>query len=153
MKGSTVERFWARVEKTEGGCWVWKGIRKYGYGAFVPVEGFHQVAAHRFAYEACVARIPPGMCVLHKCDNPPCVNPEHLFLGTHADNVADKVRKGRQPRGSDIGTSKLTEDKVRRMRKLYETKLCTTKELARLFGVRQPSVWKIVNRESWEWLD
>lgn len=75
-------------------CWTWPGWKnECGYG--VLDRNKHQKFAHRMAYEAWVGIIPPGLCVLHKCDNPPCVNPAHLFLGTRSDNNKDRARKGR----------------------------------------------------------
>lgn len=85
------------------GCWLWQlSTNHFGYGkASVPGHPNGWVLAHRLSYELFVGAIPDGMCVLHKCDTPACTRPDHLFLGTHADNVADKVRKGRQPVGAD----------------------------------------------------
>jgi len=89
-----IERFWAKVDKT-GDCWEWTGARfHHGYGLFYESASV-RTRAHRFAYETLAGPIPPGVLVLHRCDNPPCVRPEHLFLGTQADNVADMIAKGR----------------------------------------------------------
>ena len=91
------ERFLAKVTKTET-CWVWEGAkRKYGYGKMVARDGGRivQMTAHRVSWELHFGQIPQGFNVLHKCDNPCCVNPEHLFLGTQADNVRDMVDKKR----------------------------------------------------------
>ena len=88
-----------RLEKYEPvpltGCWLWTGCwDKRGYGKF-KVDNVAAGKAHRFFYEKLAGPIPPGMLVCHKCDTPPCVNQEHLFLGTDADNMRDKMRKGR----------------------------------------------------------
>jgi hypothetical protein len=98
--------FWARVNKTDD-CWLWMGSRnalRYGYGVY----GKGGKYAHRLSWEIHHGRpIPPGMNILHRCDNPPCVNPDHLFLGTQADNVVDMVRKGRaRPWGARLDGGK-----------------------------------------------
>lgn len=91
------ERFWARVHKTDG-CWEWTGCRQAdGYGRVYGGRGASPqiAAAHRFAYALTHGPIPTGLCVCHKCDNPPCCNPAHLFLGTVRDNAKDMAGKGR----------------------------------------------------------
>ena len=86
-------RFWERVDTT-GECWLWTGHRNEdGYGTLG--WQYKQYSAHRLSYEIAYGAIPPGLCVCHRCDNPPCVRPDHLFLGTQADNMRDRYRKGR----------------------------------------------------------
>jgi len=94
MRKTVEERFWAKVDKTDS-CWVWTGATlRRGYGQIrIPVKKAKQ--AHRLSWEIHNGPIPDGMLVCHKCDNPPCVNPAHLFLGTQSDNNKDCVRKGR----------------------------------------------------------
>ncbi len=93
-------RFWARVKKTKS-CWEWTGTkRKGGYG--ILKSNGKMVVASRFSYELLVIPIPNGLIVCHKCDNPGCVNPTHLFLGTHLTNALDKMQKGRH--GGLIGS-------------------------------------------------
>jgi hypothetical protein len=162
QKMSIRQRFWSKVNKTET-CWLWQGAiwKSHGYGAF-SYQG-KNVRAHRFSYELHYGPIPEEMHVCHTCDNPACVNPEHLFLGTNADNVADKVKKGRCPtgdkngmrkhpesakRGEAINTAKLTEADVLAIRALAAT--TTQKQLASQFGVGQTAIQSILTRKSWK---
>ena len=104
------EQFWSRVEKTDS-CWLWTGsTNKYGYG-LTHRGGPNQATtrrAHRMAWELCNGPIPKGLWVLHKCDNPPCVNPDHLFVGNRSDNMKDAAAKGRN---CTVGKSRLTHCK------------------------------------------
>jgi len=94
MQKSAEDRFWAKVNKN-GECWIWTGAKlPKGYGHFY--SGEKTVLASRWSYEYAYGLIPEGLMVLHRCDNPPCVNPEHLFLGTMQDNIDDMIAKGRQ---------------------------------------------------------
>ena len=150
MYATPEERFWEKVEKTENGCWEWTaGKFNAGYGQFA-VNGKHQLA-HRFSYELTYGEIPDGLFVCHRCDNPPCVNPEHLFLGTHADNMADRNEKGRVSKGEEHYYSKLTEENVLEIRqRVASGKWGIKSKLAKEFGVSNPQISDIVNRKKWK---
>lgn len=134
-------------------CWEWLAS-KHGtyreYGVF-SVNG-HRTGAHRYSWELHNGPIPEGLDVLHRCDNPGCVNPAHLWLGTHAENMIDKANKGRvviEPlRGSNHPLSKLTPEKVIRMRSLKG--IMTHREMSREFGVSTCVVSRIINRLMWK---
>jgi hypothetical protein len=118
------------------------------------------VQAHRFAYELAYGAIPPGLWALHHCDNPPCVRPDHLFLGTQSDNMLDAIHKGRRPavppgppggplRGEHIRSSRLTAPGVRAIRERYAVGGVTQDALAAEYGVTQATISHIVLRKSW----
>ena len=141
------ERFLAKVDRS-GGCWLWTRARdKDGYG-LMRAWG-NQWRAHRLSYHLFRGPIPNDTVVCHACDNPSCVNPDHLFLGTNTDNTADRNRKGRTARGEQTAHNKLTAEQVRELRCRYETgeKMAC---LARAFGVTQATAWSIVRRQSWK---
>jgi DNA-binding CsgD family transcriptional regulator len=105
---SEIERFEVKYARSDSGCWEWLASKnRKGYGLF---SSQLESSAHRFSYSHYVGEIPVGIHVLHKCDNPSCVNPNHLFLGSNADNMADKVAKGRQPKGKTHVFSTLTDE-------------------------------------------
>jgi hypothetical protein len=146
-------RFWEKVDV--GGpdeCWPWKAAKnKKGYGLIGRGRrGEGNIRSNRAAWELTHGEIPDGMLVCHICDNPPCCNPKHLFLGTPRQNHDDKVAKGNQVRGVKTCTAKLTPDKVRNIRFMYATGGYTQKELARLFNVTPQQVGRIVRRERWK---
>lgn len=144
---NTIETFWSRVEPDlNSGCWIWSGsFANNGYGR-IDIAG-RRVSAHRLAYEVTFGTIPAGMCVCHRCDTPACVNPDHLFLGSNADNVADKVAKGRTARGEGAGRAKLTEDQVKEIRSLRGT--LSQSQIAKHFGIIQPHVSSIMTGRAW----
>jgi hypothetical protein len=146
-----IKRFWEKADiKSVDGCWEWKkAIQSQGYGSVCIGEG-KTALAHRVAYEITYGSIPEGLCVLHHCDNKKCVNPKHLFLGTYEDNNRDKVNKGRQPRGEQIGTSKLTIREVIRIRELHSSGNYSYSDLAKLFPVCSATIRSIVKEEYWK---
>jgi len=147
-----IERFWPKVKKTDG-CWIWTAGTDEGYGAISTThepDCGKKERAHVFAYKRLVGDIPEGMYVCHKCDNRLCVRPSHLFLGTHLDNQRDKLSKGRQPKGSQHGMAKLTDEQVTEIRKLYATGEYLQRELAEKFGIYQQTVSSIVRGTTWD---
>lgn len=147
--GTLQERFdKRRGEVTESGCILWKGnIEKDGYGVMRWCN--NTLKAHRVAWELAHGSIPSGSLVCHTCDTPGCVNVEHLFLGTHKANHADRNAKGRQAKGERQGNSKLLADQVRTIRVLHETFDYPTATLAKMFDVTQGNIDHIVARRSW----
>ena len=150
------ERFWEKVNRNGpilvsdlGECWARSGANNgKGYGVFMRA-GRGKVLAHRFAYELTYGPIPDELQVLHKCDNPPCCRPDHLFLGDAAANSADMVRKGRQARGEKSSRAKLTEEKVREIRAAVAggTKQA---DVCRAFGMSTMAISDLVRRVNWK---
>ena len=143
----TLHRFLHRVKK-DGECWMWQGAKfPDGYGVF-HFEG-RPTRAHRVSHAIFVGPVGDGKMVMHTCDRPLCVNPDHLREGTPLDNVMDAYEKGRKnDRGSKNGWSKLTEDQVVDMRQAYAAGETQT-SLARRFSVHQGHVSAIVRRVVW----
>ena len=140
-------RFWDKVDTSAGmfDCWVWMGSRNPdGYGN-ISIQNKSK-SAHRISWEIHNGRIPKGLHVLHRCDNPPCVNPSHLFLGTNADNVADMNAKGRQRPGLP---RKLTPDQVREIR----SSCLSPKELGRMYSVSVTLILRVLNRKTYKEVD
>lgn len=152
------QRFWAKVRKTDtpDGCWIWVGARSGGGYGHLNYKGEY-LDAHRLSYEMNVGPVPEGKCVLHDCDNPPCIRPNHLFLGTKKDNAIDMVEKGRSRqqtmpwtirRGEEQAQAKLTEEEVLVIRAQAEVGSSKVRLAAR-FGVSDGLIGKIVRREIW----
>ena len=175
--GDNWDKFWASVGKNGpvvehaqhlGPCWVWNGRKVWnGYG-IVQVGGF-QVLAHRWSWELHRSAIPKGSLVLHKCDNRACVNPNHLFLGSHMDNTRDMIKKGRcrppsgdrhywklhpeiVPKGETAPRAKLKTAQVLDIRARYADGRVTMRELAAEFAVHETTILLIVHRKRWKCL-
>lgn len=134
-----------------GECWEWAGQQRRRIYPTTTIGG-RNVLVHRLAYEITCGAIPPGMQVCHRCDNPKCARPDHLFLGTAADNIADKVAKQRQARGSRQGSARLTEADVVALRSEWRRGGVTQAGLGKRFGVGESTVHKIVHRQTWRHL-
>jgi len=176
--GPLRERLAAKIEISDGdGCWLWTGFcDKRGYGFMGSGRKGKVERVHRVAWREFRGPIPPAMVVCHRCDNPSCARPSHLFLGTQQENIADMVAKGRQRsrrgemldtsgkargdrhwsrsnpglvrRGNSVNTSKLDERSVRRIRSLAKEGR-SFKSMGREFGVSDASIAAIVYRKSW----
>lgn len=140
----------------EDSCWNWlAGKYTTGYGYFYINDEKKIVLAHRFGYEIVFGDIPANLEICHKCDNPSCVNPNHLFLGTHRDNMIDAVRKGRMNptlpdnRGENHGNHKLTESDIIDIRNKY---YCgeSQGDIAGSYSINQSTVSRIVNGVRWK---
>ncbi len=150
MKGLDVEtRFWNKVRIGDG-CWEWTGaMNRSGYGTF-RMRGSREQLVHRFCWIFERGPIPAGLCVLHRCDNRKCIRPSHLFLGTWADNAADKKAKGRchDSSGEANGHAKLTKADVLAIRAAHANGE-TCRSIRERLEVSDTLVRKIVRRELW----
>jgi hypothetical protein len=150
--------FWSKSEPDENGCWNWRcTLDGCGYG-FVRINK-KMYRAHRVAWELTNGTIPDNMVVCHKCDNPKCVNPQHLFLGTQAENIADMRNKGRardvgntknHAYGQANGRAKLNEQDVKTIRWMHESGTLTKEQIAKHFNVSGVLVGLIVRRKIWK---
>lgn len=159
----TETHFWGRIKKhPNGGCWIYFGPKtRYGYGYFASKKG------HRYAWELTNGSIPYGMWVLHKCDNPPCCNPDHLYLGNAKDNAQDRSRRGRSAtgdrsgarvhiermsRGNQHGMSKLKESDIPIIRKMVSEATNITRGVLAavdMFGVSNWAIRDILRGRTW----
>jgi hypothetical protein len=155
MRPSLLERFWAKVDKS-GDCWLWTAVLDHrGYGHIR--VGDRMASAHRTSWELAFGPIPAGpgyhgTCVLHRCDTPRCVRPEHLFLGTNEENMADMVRKNRQAkqRGDGHPSSKISSHHVAVIRALHAWGVpLSLRRLAEMFRVSPAEISHVRNRRNW----
>jgi hypothetical protein len=152
------KRFWAKVQKAEG-CWLWTGSKdSFGYGKIycgtsTPRTGRKNwtMRTHIFSWILRNGPVPSGMCVLHHCDNPPCVNPAHLWLGSRGDNNKDALRKGRnwKPSGEQHHKSKITTLDVIEIRKLRQSG-STFVEISKLFPLDETNLSRICQHKTWK---
>lgn len=148
-------RFWDKVDiRGDDECWLWQAERTpAGYGTFY-INRHNKHPAHRAAYRMVNGRIPHKHFVCHRCDNPPCVNPAHLFTGTQKDNMEDMVVKGRHRKGPPIKgeankMAKATDDVVRAIRR--ESVAGAARDaLQRKYGLSKATVHRIIRREAWQ---
>lgn len=147
-----MDRFWSKVNKRNSDdCWDWTASKfRQGYGKFTETGKSQPSKAHRVSWEIKHGPLPKGLLICHKCDNPSCVNPEHLFLGTYQDNNRDCADKGRHggPFGVAHPNTKLTERKVQIIRALFKRGTRQV-DLANLFNVDRPVISRIVNNKTW----
>ena len=162
---TTEDRFWAKVYKTDH-CWIWTASkRNKGYGAFCyRADGrLIQGRAHRYSYEINIGKIPYGLFVLHRCDNPACVRPSHLFVGTNDDNINDMIAKGRHvpggthcanggnwERGESHHAAKLSTTDVTEIRRIYALGGTSYSKLGGIFGINGSAAFKIVKGLLWK---
>jgi hypothetical protein len=147
------ERFWSRVEKGPD-CWEWMGKKhprdRYGLVRQYDSPG-KDAYAHRLSFAMHFGSIPETLCVLHRCDNPPCVRPDHLFLGTRAENNEDKLQKRRHAYGSGHAHAKMTEEQILEIRAKFASGISQA-ELASQYGLGRPAINLIVRRKVWKHL-
>ena len=144
---AAIERFEAKfIPEPNSGCWLWTAATThFGYGAFRLDRSRKQFNSHRVAWLIYRGPIPEGKWVLHHCDNPPCVNPDHLFLGDNTANIADRVRKNRSIRGNQVIGAKLSEASVRAIRVDDRTQ----QKIADDYGVSRSLVGVIKQQKRW----
>lgn len=147
-------RFWRKVDASAGpdACWPWLGFKdRDGYGKFDLISPIKRaVPASRLAYELTYGPIPDGMLACHTCDNPSCCNPKHIYAGTRSDNNRDPFLRNRcSHKGEADPASKLTEEKIRIIRIVYDSGVMNQKQLAEIFGVHHSTISCITTRKSW----
>lgn len=151
LRDTPEARFWSFVKKGPE-CWEWTGVRLYERNGGVGVlrVNHRNVYAPRFSYALHFGPIPPGMLVCHRCDNPPCVRPDHLFLGTARDNTHDAMRKGRLAHGERQGLAKLTAEIVAEIRAAEFDGFGFYRRLGRRYGVNDATIRDVRNRRTWK---
>lgn len=152
-KKDVAQRFWAKVEVgPPEDCWPWIGAWKlpFGYGKFYLDGKNHSISSHRMVYTLTYGQIPKGMCVRHSCDNAGCCNPNHLSLGSQAQNMEDRNTRKRHAWGEKVNLSKLTVEQVTKIRQLYAVGGQSHRKLAKLFDVTAETILDILQRNTWK---
>lgn len=143
------KRFWKYVEKSNNGCWTWlRGKTKAGYGYLTINYKNHY--AHRLSWRLTYGIIPKNAVIMHRCDNPACVNPEHLRLGTQKDNLQDMWNKQRGSMGNEHPFAKVTDEDVKKIRKLGKIKNLYRREIGEMFGISRQAVTDIIYNRTWK---
>ena len=152
LNSEQIGRFWSKVAIKEfSDCWEWLGSKKVsGYGQLM--LNYYNFYSHRISWQIHNGPIPKGLFVLHKCDNPSCVNPKHLFLGTQLDNMRDRNKKGRAPLGEKSNCNVLTNEKVLKIKQLYQKENKKQGEIAKLFNVSPQLIWNIIHQKTWKYI-
>lgn len=158
-RGPLAERFWPKVDKRGpmhpyqralGPCWLWTGgMLVSGYGQ-IRGENGEYYNTHRVSWQLAYGPIPDGLEICHSCDNPPCCNPTHLFLGDRADNAADMAAKGRSIWGTRNHFARLDDERVGEIYRLWHAGGVTQEELASQYGVHRNTIYRIIYRKTWK---
>lgn len=148
-----IERFESQISKTNNnGCWLWTG-EIAGHGGGILRMGGQILSAYRLSYEIYKGEIPRDICVCHTCDVRACINPDHLWLGTHAENMADAARKNRMHPGEQSAQSKLLNEQVINIINFYKTGNYSQQQLGEMFGVEHSIISGIITGKNWKHLD
>jgi len=155
IKNTDIDRFWSKVKFTanNNSCWEWSAFKLRGYGKFsitISPNKDLPIIATRLAYFLHYKIDPIGFAVLHKCDNPSCCNPNHLFLGTNKDNTNDMYAKGRAnpPKGNNHWGAKINEEKAMLVKERYKNGE-TQREIAITLGINQSVISRIIHNKAW----
>jgi predicted XRE-type DNA-binding protein len=152
VKPNPIDVFWNLVDRRgPDECWEWIGVKQFGYGIF-SINGIN-AKAHRYSWELAHGPIPKGIFACHKCDNRSCVNPNHLFMGTPADNLQDMAQKQRSLLGERNHKARLTAAQVQEIRNLYAAGNLSQTKIAEQYGVNQTQVSRIILRRQWHHID
>ena len=153
QKERILKRMMSKIKVVDNGCWEWTGNKNqnnYGVMGVSSIDGLKQYKAHRLMYKIKNGDISNNFLVCHKCDNPSCCNPDHLFLGTYLDNINDRILKGRTVKGENQGSSKLRSEQINEIRNKYIPKKYTLKRLAKEYGVHHSTIYNVVKRVKWK---